>query len=86
MRLSLKGNRCKHDKSFVGKGVMMMMMMKYVEVKENLETSKLELVKKLKNPNLTKEQYETIKRSIDNYDYIIELTDMNHFERGAVVH
>lgn len=65
---------------------MMMMMMKYVEVKENLETSKLELVKKLKNPNLTKEQYETIKRSIDNYDYIIELTDMNHFERGAVVH
>lgn len=62
------------------------MMMKYVEVKETLEASKLELVKKLKNPNLTKEEYETIKRSIDNYDYIIELTDMNHFERGAVVH
>jgi hypothetical protein len=67
----------------VGKGVIM--MMKYVEVKEKLEASKLELVKKLKNPNLTKEEYETIKRSIDNYDYIIELTDMNHFERGAIV-
>jgi hypothetical protein len=64
----------------------MMMMMKYVEVKEKLEAVKLELVKKLKNPNLTKEEYETIKKSIDNYDYIIELTDMNHFERGAIGH
>jgi hypothetical protein len=63
-----------------------MKMMKYVEVKEQLEASKLELVKKLKNPNLTKEEYETIKKSIDNYEYIIELTDMNHFERGAMVH
>jgi hypothetical protein len=44
------------------------------------------LVKKLKSPNLTKEEYETIKKSIDNYDYMIELTDMNHFERGAAVH
>lgn len=61
-------------------------MMKYSEVKEKLEASKLELVKKLKNPSLTKEEYETIKKSIDNYDYIIELTDMNHFERGAIVH
>jgi L-lactate utilization protein LutB len=63
-----------------------MIMMKYSEVKEKLEASKLELVKKLKNPSLTKEEYETIKKSIDNYDYIIELTDMNHFERGAIVH
>jgi hypothetical protein len=61
-------------------------MMNYLEVKEKLEASKLELIKKLKNPNLTKEEYETIKKSIDNYDYIIELTDMNHFERGAIVH
>jgi L-lactate utilization protein LutB len=61
-------------------------MMNYLEVKEKLEASKLELVKKLQNPNLTKDEYETIKKSIDNYDYIIELTDMNHFERGAIVH
>jgi len=61
-------------------------MMKYLEVKEKLEASKLELLKKLKTPNLTKEEYETIIKSIDNYDYIIELTDMNHFERGAIVH
>jgi hypothetical protein len=60
--------------------------MNYLEVKEKLEASKLELVKKLQNPNLTKDEYETIKKSIDNYDYIIELTDMNHFERGAIVH
>jgi hypothetical protein len=63
-----------------------MIMMKYSEVKEKLEASKLDLVKKLKNPNLTKEEYETIKKSIDNYDYMIELTDMNHFERGAIGH
>ncbi len=61
-------------------------MMNYIEVKEKLEATKLDLVKKLKNPNLTKEEFETIKKSIDNYDYIIELTDMNHFERGAIVH
>lgn len=61
-------------------------MMKYQEVKETLEAAKLDLVKKLKNPNLTQEEFETIKRSIDNYDYIIELTDMNHYGRGATVH
>jgi hypothetical protein len=60
--------------------------MNYLEVKEKLEASKLELVKKLQNPNLTKDEFETIKKSIVNYDYIIELTDMNHFERGAIVH
>lgn len=60
--------------------------MNYIEVKEKLEATKLDLVKKLKNPNLAKEEFETIKKSIDNYDYIIELTDMNHFERGAIVH
>jgi L-lactate utilization protein LutB len=60
--------------------------MRYQEVKEKLEAAKLELVKKLNNPNLTKEEHETIKNSIDNYDYILELTEMNHFERGAIVH
>ncbi|MCQ6278821.1 DUF3896 family protein [Bacillus sp. EB600] len=60
--------------------------MNYIEVKENLEATKLALVKKLNNPNLTKEEFETIKKSIDNFNYIIELTDMNHFERGAIVH
>lgn len=61
-------------------------MMNYQEVKERLESVKLELMKKLKNPNLSKEEQQTIRRSIDNYDYIIELTDMNHFERGKMVH
>jgi hypothetical protein len=61
-------------------------MMNYLEVKESLEATKLDLVNKLNNPNLTKEESETIKKSIKNYDYIIELTDMNHFERGAIVH
>lgn len=60
--------------------------MNYQEVKEKLEATKQNLMKKLKNPNLSKEEFESIKRSIDNYEYIIELTDMNHFERGKIVH
>jgi hypothetical protein len=60
--------------------------MEYEELKDKLEIWKLGLMKKLENPNLSKEEKETIQRSIYNYDYIIELTDMNHFERGVIVH
>ncbi|XJZ26627.1 DUF3896 family protein [Bacillota bacterium Lsc_1132] len=58
--------------------------MDYLAVKEQLELHKLNLVKKLDNPNLTKEEYESLKNSIKNFDYIIELTEMNHFERGTI--
>ena len=60
--------------------------MNYQEVKEKLEALKLGLNNKLQNPDLLIEEKESIQRSIANYDYIIELTDMNHFERGSVVH
>jgi hypothetical protein len=63
-----------------------MAKMKYQEVKEKLEASKLELMNKMKNNDLSKNELDSIKLAIDNYDYIIELTDMNHFERGKVVH
>ncbi|HAQ08310.1 MAG TPA: DUF3896 domain-containing protein [Bacillus bacterium] len=59
--------------------------MNYQEVKEKLEALKLGL-NKLQNPDLLIEEKESIQRSIANYEYIIELTDMNHFERGSVVH
>jgi hypothetical protein len=62
-----------------------MAKMKYQEVKEKLEASKLELMNKIKNNDLSKNELDSIKLAIDNYDYIIELTDMNHFERGKVV-
>jgi Protein of unknown function (DUF3896) len=60
--------------------------MNYQEVKEKLEASKLELMKKLEDPNLSNDEKQNILKSLDNYEYIIELTDMNHFERGIIVH
>lgn len=60
--------------------------MKYQEVKEKLEASKLELMNKMKNKDLSKDELASIQLAIENYNYIIELTDMNHFERGKVIH
>ncbi|WP_077213096.1 DUF3896 family protein [Bacillus dakarensis] len=60
--------------------------MEYQEVIERLEGLKLQLVGKLQNPNLSLEEKEDIQKSITNYDYIIELTNMNHYERGTSVH
>jgi predicted class III extradiol MEMO1 family dioxygenase len=59
--------------------------MNYQEVKEKLEASKQELMTKMKNKELSKDEIDSIERAIENYNYIIELTDMNHFERGKVV-
>ena len=58
--------------------------MNYQDVITRLEENKINLTKKLENKNLAKEEYESIQHSIENYDYIIELTEMNHFERGFV--
>ncbi|MGX6444587.1 DUF3896 family protein [Neobacillus sp. K501] len=58
--------------------------MDYQEVKNILEVSKNELLKKLESQNLSEEERKNLQDSIHNYEYIIELTDMNHFERGFV--
>ncbi|CAM3768385.1 DUF3896 family protein [Cytobacillus oceanisediminis] len=60
--------------------------MDYLEVKERLEASKLELMNRMQDTHLLEDEKENIQKFIENYDYIIELTDMNHFERGKVVH
>lgn len=56
--------------------------MNYQDVIAKLEEYKHSLSKKLANKDLSKKEYEMIQHEIENYDYIIELTDMNHFERG----
>lgn len=61
-----------------------MLKMKYNEVKEILDDTKQDLVNKMKDPDLTGEDIEKIQKFIANYDYIIELTDMNYFERGTI--
>ncbi|MDQ6598719.1 DUF3896 domain-containing protein [Bacillus salipaludis] len=58
--------------------------MDYLEVISIIEKNKLNLVKMLEGKNLSKEQMDSIQHSIDNYNYIIELTEMNHFERGNI--
>ena len=60
--------------------------MNYQEVKSQLEALQLALVTKMQNPDLSFDEKESILRSIANYEYIIELTCMNHFERGSVIH
>jgi hypothetical protein len=58
--------------------------MDYKEVKNYLEEMKQTLENKMQDKSLTTEEIEEIKKSIMNYEYIIELTDMNHYERGSV--
>ena len=59
--------------------------MDYLEVKAQLEALQMTLMTKMQNPDLTLDEKEAILRSIANYEYIIELTCMNHFERGKVI-
>jgi len=58
--------------------------MHYNEVKEILEEIKQNLENKMHDSTLSPNEKEEIKRAIGNYEYILELTDMNHFERGSV--
>ncbi|GIN61795.1 membrane protein [Robertmurraya siralis] len=59
--------------------------MNYHEIKQTLEEKKHHLVDKLKDPNLLSEQKIEIQNAIDNYEYIIELTEMNHYKRGTLI-
>ncbi|MGA9227623.1 MAG: DUF3896 family protein [Mesobacillus sp.] len=59
--------------------------MDYQEVKSQLEALQMALVMKIQNPDLSLEEKEDILKSIANYEYIIELTCMNHFERGKLI-
>ncbi|WP_210364209.1 DUF3896 family protein [Bacillus sp. REN3] len=60
--------------------------MQYEEVKGKLEALKLELASRIENHDLSEEERDRLMRIIANYEYIIELTDMNHFGRGKIVH
>ncbi|WP_026585408.1 DUF3896 family protein [Bacillus sp. J33] len=58
--------------------------MDYLEIKQKLEAAKQDLMIKMQDPAVLKEDKERIQKLIANYEYMIELTDMNHFERGKV--
>ncbi|MEH7463894.1 DUF3896 family protein [Bacillus thuringiensis] len=54
----------------------------YHETKRHLESQKSQLCKQLKDVKLTESERNEIKRMVDNYEYILTLVEMNHFERG----
>ncbi|WP_102264963.1 DUF3896 family protein [Mesobacillus jeotgali] len=60
--------------------------MNYQEVKSQLEALQMQLANKMQSPNLSIDEKNELQRAIANYDYIIELTCMNHFERGTGIH
>ncbi|MBS8266529.1 DUF3896 domain-containing protein [Mesobacillus boroniphilus] len=59
--------------------------MNYQEVKSQLEALQMQLANKMQNPNLSIDEKTELLNAIANYDYIIELTCMNHFERGKAI-
>ncbi|ENQ3107494.1 Protein of unknown function [Bacillus sp. 491mf] len=54
----------------------------YHEIKKQLENQKSQLCKRLRDVKLTESERNEIIRMVDNYDYILTLVEMNHFERG----
>ncbi|MGH0598082.1 DUF3896 family protein [Bacillus mycoides] len=54
----------------------------YQATKKNLELKKQQLCKKLTSVKLTEEERKQIHLEIDNYEYILNLVEMNHYERG----
>jgi hypothetical protein len=60
--------------------------MNFQEVKSQLEALQMQLANNMHNPNLSIDEKIELQKAIANYDYIIELTCMNHFERGTAIH
>lgn len=54
----------------------------YHTTKKYLEEKKELLYNKLSSMHLSKKEREQLKLEIDNYEYIINVVEMNHYERG----
>ncbi|MCU5379416.1 DUF3896 domain-containing protein [Bacillus cereus] len=54
----------------------------YQATKAYLEGKKQQLCNKLSSKHLSKKEHEQLKLEIDNYEYILNLVEMNHYERG----
>ncbi|MGZ7147708.1 DUF3896 family protein [Bacillus sp. BC08] len=54
----------------------------YHATKKYLEEKKQQLCNKLNSMHLSKKEREQLKLEIDNYEYILTLVEMNHYERG----
>ncbi|MED0874468.1 DUF3896 family protein [Bacillus mobilis] len=54
----------------------------YHDTKKYLEGKKQQLCNKLSSKHLSKKEREQLNLEIDNYEYILNLVEMNHYERG----
>ncbi|WHY31096.1 DUF3896 family protein [Bacillus wiedmannii] len=54
----------------------------YNATKKYLEGKKQQLCNKLSSKQLSKTERKQLKLEIDNYEYILNLVEMNHYERG----
>ncbi|MBM6644986.1 DUF3896 family protein [Bacillus sp. RIT 809] len=54
----------------------------YHTTKKHLELKKEQLCNKLSSMKLSEKEREQLKLEIDNYEYILNLVEMNHYERG----
>lgn len=57
-------------------------MMDYQEIRHDINMKIETLQKRLDDPAVTPSECEMIRNMIDNYQYISELTEMNHYHRG----
>jgi hypothetical protein len=58
--------------------------MNYEEIKQDI-TLKIEVLqRKLEDPDITSSEIEMIQNMINNYQYISELAEMNHYHRGLM--
>ncbi|WP_445677965.1 DUF3896 family protein [Robertmurraya sp. FSL R5-0851] len=59
-----------------------MELLNYFEIKRHLAIKIENLLKRLDDPNLPISDGEALRNMIDNYQYISEIAEMNHFQRG----
>lgn len=58
--------------------------MNYDEIKHDIALKIEGLQRRLTDPDLTPSESEMIQNMIDNYQYISELAEMNHYHRGLL--
>jgi hypothetical protein len=56
--------------------------MNYQEIRQDIHMKIETLQRRLDDPAVTPSESEMIRNMIDNYQYISELTEMNHYHRG----
>lgn len=60
--------------------------MEFLDIAKKVNENKSRLEKVLESAKLSEEERESLHKSMKNYDYILELTDLGHYSRGSDVY